>query len=482
MDTQAQPVIDRLVNEISTYVDSFTNPSENAIDVAWLALFDAMGCAMASTQMPACMRHVGPLVPGMTCEPGVSIPGTEFRVDPVSAAFSTGCLIRWSDFSDSWVALETGHPSDNIGAILAAAEYANLGVGLKPLRHLTVKDVLLGMIKAYEIQGVLGLNNSLGQYGLDHATFVRVASAAVTTKLLGGQYSEIASAVSHAWCDGHPLRIYRQSPNVGPRKSWAGPDAAARGLQLAFLALLGEPACGSVIEDPVWGLEKRGLDGKKLSLLRPLQTYVMENVVFKAAYPGVIHAQTALEAAIKLHPLVYQKLSQIKRVNIWSYGTAIRIASKPGPLNNSADRDHCLQYMVALGFINGTLKESDFSDEAAKDPRIDELRTKMVVQEDSVFTKKFLNPEIRACSNGIQVEFSDGTATERIDIDQPLGHASRLDDAKRFLENKLIQNLFLRFPASVVDSIMKIYHEPKSIREAPLDQFTKTFAFVPNVH
>lgn len=463
------------MNEISTYVDEFTNPSENAIDVAWLALFDAMGCAMASTQMPACMRHVGPLVPGMTCEPGVSIPGTEFRVDPVSAAFSTGILIRWSDFSDSWVALETGHPSDNIGAILAAAEYANLGIGLKLLKPLTVKDVLVGMIKAYEIQGVLGLNNSLGQHGLDHATFVRVASAAVTAKLLGGKYSEIASAVSHAWCDGHPLRIYRQSPNVGPRKSWAGPDAAARGLQLAFLAHRGEPACGSVIEDPVWGLEKRVLVGKKISLLRPLGTYVMENVVFKAAYPGVIHAQTALEAAIKLHPLVYQKLSQIKRVKIWSYGTAIRIASKSGPLNNSADRDHCLQYMVAIGLITGTLREGDFSDTAAQDTRIDELRAKMVVQEDPGFTKNFLNPEIRSCGNGIQVEFSDGTATERINIEQPLGHASRLDEVRGHLEKKLVGNLNLRLQESATLEVMDLHSKVNDYGEISLENFKRLF-------
>lgn len=428
------------------------------------------------------MRHVGPLVPGITYDPSVSIPGTDFRVDPVSAAFSTGCLIRWSDFSDSWVALETGHPSDNIGAILAAAEYANLDIGDEPRKQLTVKDVLVGMIKAYEIQGVLGLNNSLGQLGLDHATFVRVASAAVTTKLLGGKYSEIASAVSHAWCDGHPLRIYRQSPNVGPRKSWAGPDAAARGLQLAFLALRGEPACGSVIEDPVWGLEKRILNGNKLSLLRALGTYVMENVVFKAAYPGVIHAQTALEAAIKLHPQVHQKLSQIEKINVWSYGTAIRIASKSGTLNNSADRDHCLQYMVALGLINGTLREGDFSDAAAQDSRIDDLRAKIVVQEDPEFTKNFLDPEIRSCSNGIQVGFTDGTGTARIDIVQPLGHAGRLDEVKRFLESKLLQNLSLRFSASTVGSIMKIYNEPKSIRYIQIDQFLKIFKFGTNVH
>ena len=463
------------MNEISTYVDEFTNPSEKALNVAWLALFDAMGCAMASTQMPACMRHVGPLTPGITCDPGVSIPGTEFRVDPVSAAFRTGCLIRWSDFSDTWVALETGHPSDNIGAILAAAEYANLGIGIKPNKPLTIKDVLLGMIKAYEVQGVLGLNNSLSQHGLDHATFVRVASAAATTKLLGGKNSEIASAVSHAWCDGHPLRIYRQSPNVGPRKSWAGPDAAARGLQLAFLAIRGEPACGSVIEDPVWGLEKRVLDGRKLSLLRPLGTYVMENVVFKAAYPGVIHAQTALEAAIKLHPLVCQKLSEIKRINIWSYGTAIRIASKSGPLNNSADRDHCLQYMVALGLITGTLRERDFSETAAQDTRIDELRAKMVVQEDPGFTKNFLNPEIRSCGNGIQVMFSDGTATERIDIEQPLGHASRLDEVRGHLEKKLLGNLNLRLQESATLEVMDLHSKLSDYGEITLENFKRLF-------
>lgn len=477
MDTHAKPGIDALVNEISTYVDEFTSPSENAIHVAWLALFDALGCAMASTQMPACMRHVGSLVPGITCAAGVTIPGTGFRVDPISAAFSTGCLIRWSDFSDSWVALETGHPSDNIGAILAAAEHANLGIVVKPLKPLTVKDVLVGMIKAYEIQGVLGLNNSFGQLGLDHATFVRVASAAVTTKVLDGGHSEICSAVSHAWCDGHALRIYRQAPNVGPRKSWAGPDAAARGLQLAYLALRGEPACGSVIEDPVWGVEKRVLSGKKLSLLRPLGSYVMENVVFKAAYPGVIHAQTALEAAIKLYPEVHQKLSQIKQINIWSYGTAIRITSKSGVLKNPADRDHCLQYIVALGLIKGTLSQNDFSDEAAHDCRIDILRTKMVVHEDPKFTKAFLNPDVRSCGNGIQVSFTDGTSTDRIDIDQPIGQASRIDEAKYFLETKLFQNLSLRFSAPVVESIMNIYGDPLAIRNTPIEKFLKMFKF-----
>jgi len=399
------------------------------------------------------MRHVGPRIPGVTCQPGVSIPGTSLRVDPLSGAYSTGCLIRWSDFSDSWVALETGHPSDNIGAILAAAEFTQIA----GRAQLTVNDVLTSMIKAYEIQGVLGLNNSLGNLGLDHASFVRVASAAVTTRMIGGGFAEICSAVSHAWCDGSPLRIYRQSPNVGPRKSWAGPDAAARGLQLAFLALNGEPACGSVIEDPKWGMESRVLSGKKLVLSRPLGSYVMENITFKAAYPGVIHAQTALEAAIRLHSTVLPKLLDIKTIKIWSYATAIRIASKSGPLNNPADRDHCLQYLVALGLIHGTLGENDFSDEAAQDPRIDELRAKMLVHEEPGFTADFLDPDIRSCSNGVQVLFKDGTATARVNISQPLGHAGRLHEAKRFLESKLIRHLSLVFPASKVDTILKIH-------------------------
>lgn len=473
MGTPSKPVIDALVDEISTYADEFSNPGDSAIAIAWLALFDALGCAMASTRVPACMRHVGPRVPGITCDPGVTIPGTDLRVDPVSAAYSTGCLIRWSDFSDSWVALETGHPSDNLGAILAAAEYANSGLDRQSRKPLSVHDVLVGMIKAYEIQGVLGLNNSLGQLGFDHATFVRVASAAVTTKMLGGGHQEICSAVSHAWCDGNALRIYRQSPNVGPRKSWAGPDAAARGLQLAFLALTGEPACGSVLEDPVWGMEKRVMNGKKLSLLRPLGSYVMENVVFKAVYPGVIHAQTALEAAIRLHPLVSPQISQIESINIWSYATAIRIASKTGPLNNPADRDHCLQYMIALGLLNGTLSENDFSDGVAEDRRIDELREKMVVNEDPGFTKEFLNPDIRSCSNGIQIKFADGSATERVDINHPAGHAGRIEEARRHLEHKLAANLAMRLSNSAVAEIMKTYSNPEKYRTFPIRDFIR---------
>lgn len=473
MGGYSKPVVDSLVNQISTYVDKFNKPESNAVHVAWLALFDALGCAAASTQLPECMRHVGPRVPGVSCQPGVTIPGTDLSVDPLSAAYSTGCLIRWSDFSDSWVALETGHPSDNIGAILAAADFSS-----SRSQSLTVNDVLIGMIKAYEIQGVLGLNNSLSNFGLDHATFVRVASAAVTTKIIGGDYPEICSAVSHAWCDGFPLRIYRQSPNVGPRKSWAGPDAAARGLELAYLALKGEPACGSVIEDPAWGIESRVFNGNKLRLMRPLESYVIENIVFKAAYPGVIHAQTALEAAIKLHRDVLPRLSQIKQINIWSYGTAIRIASKSGPLKNAADRDHCLQYLVAFGLLHGRLRESDFSDSSAQDLRIDEMRNKMVVHEDPEFTKNFMNPEIRSCSNGIQVEFVDGTATARINIHQPIGHAGRIDEVKPHLESKLIQNLSMRFSAPTVDSILNVFATPDRFRYSPIGQFLNFFKVV----
>lgn len=459
MGIQAEPLIDPLVNDIATYVDSFSAPTATALDVAWLALFDSLGCAVASTQIPECMHHVGPLAPGVSCNPGVLVPGTGLRVDPVSAAFSTGCLIRWSDFSDTWVALETGHPSDNIGAVLAAAEFTNSFLGSSSVKPLTVNDVLIGMIKAYEIQGVLGLNNSLSQHGFDHAPFVRIASAAVATKLLGGGRSEICSALSHAWCDGYPLRIYRQSPNVGPRKSWAGPDAAARGLQLAFFALKGEPACGSVIEDPAWGVEKRILSGNKLSLLRALGSYVMENVVFKTVYPGVIHAQTALEAAIKQYPVVHDKISEIQRIDIWSYSTAIRIASKTGALKNSADRDHCLEYMVAVGLLKGSLDESDFSDAAAQNGEIDFLREKMVTHEDPVFTAKFLDPAVRSCANGLQIIFRDGSVTPRINIEQPLGHGQRRVEGEPALKKKLIKNLSMGFPRQKVELIMEWFND-----------------------
>lgn len=430
---------------------------------------------MASTRVAACMAHVGPLVPEMSVRPGVHIPGTGYLVDPITAAYSTGCLIRWLDFSDTWVALETGHPSDHIGAILAAAELEGTSRSSRGLANYNLEDVQRAMIIAYEIQGVLGLTNSLSRFGFDHAAYVRIGSAAATTRLLGGRYREICSAVSHAWCDGHPLRIYRQAPNTGPRKSWAGPDASARGLLLAFRAVRGEPHCGSVLTDPKWGMEAVQFKAEPFRLSRRLGSYVMENVLFKAAYPGVVHAQTALEAAIRLHPLVKDKCDAIDRVDVWSYDTAIRITSKTGMLRNAADRDHCLQYLVAVGLLKGNLTEDDFSDMASCDEKLERLRRKIVVHEDPQFTASFLNPEERACPNGVRVKFADGSMTPRINMDQPLGHASRRSEGLPYLERKLLRNLTLRLRSDQVKEVMRVYDDREKYSNMGVSEFMKLF-------
>lgn len=468
--------VDPVVAEIAAYVDAGPEPGKAAMTMAWLALFDSLGCAMASTRVPECMALVGPIVPETVVNPSARILGTSYCVDPVTAAFGTSCLIRWLDFSDTWVALETGHPSDNIGAILAAAEFESGIRHARGLRHFTLDDVLRAIIQAYEIQGVLGLTNSLSGSGFDHAAFVRVASAAVATKLLGGGFPEICSAVSHAWCDGHPLRVYRQAPNAGSRKSWAGPDAAARGIQLALRALRGEPHCGTVLTDPNWGMEAVLFGSKPFSLSRPLGSHVMENILFKAAYPGVVHAQTALEAAIKLNPTVGRRLEDIERIDLWTYGSAIRITSKAGTLNNPADRDHCLQYMVAVGLLKGDLVEEDFSDAAAADSRIDALRNKMFVHEDPRFTAENLDPAIRSSANGIQVTFQDGAATQRVDIEFPLGHASRCAEGLPHLEDKLLRNLAVGLPPKRAEAVMGIFSDRDKHKRVSVNDFLELFA------
>lgn len=448
---------DALTGEIAAYVEAGPPAGSDALDVAWLALFDALGCAMAAARVPDCMALVAPILACPVDQGGVPIPGTRYAADPLSAAFGTGCLVRWLDFSDTWVALETGHPSDHIGTLLATAAFASQRRRTKGVAPFTLRDMLHAMIAAYEIQGILGLTNHPSGAGFDHAAFVRVPSAALAAKLLGADARQIAAAVSHAWCDGHPLRVYRQAPNAGPRKSWAGPDASARGLQLAFRVMAGAPGCGTVLTDPTWGMEARQFGGKPFTLSRPLGSYVMENLLFKAAYPGVVHAQTALEAAIELHPKVRHRLPAIERIDIGSYATAIRITSKSGPLANPADRDHCLQYMVALGLLHGTLSEAHFLDENACDPQIDALRARMVVTEEPTYTAAFLDPALRACANSVQVHFADGTHTERIEVLQPIGHASRRLEGLPYLRRKLARNLALALPEGRIEQIMQLF-------------------------
>lgn len=469
------PRVDPLVAEIAAYVTRVDPPGEAALATAWLALFDAMGCAMASTRVPECMRLVGPLVPGTIVNPGVHIPGTRYSVDPVTAAFSSGCLIRWLDFSDTWVALETGHPSDSIGALLAAAEYTSRRRRARDLAPLTVDAVLRATIQAYEIQGVLGLTNSLRRFGFDHAAFVRVASAATTAKVLGGGIAEICSAVSHAWCDAHPLRAYRQSPNTGSRKSWAGPDAAARGLQLALRALCGEPACGMVLTDPDWGMEAMLLGGESLSLSRPLCSHVMENMLFKAAYPGVVHAQTAREAAIRLHRSVAGRGDDTERIDIWTHADGDAHYQQAGQLQNAADRDHCLQYMAAVGLLKGGLVEDDFCDTAAGDRASMPYATGCSCTKTRAFTARNLDPAIRSSANGMRVTFRDGTSTERIDVDYPLGHASRSAEGLPHLEQKLRRNLAVCLPHKRVQTVMKIFSDRSRYSGMSVGDFVALF-------
>jgi 2-methylcitrate dehydratase len=465
---------DPLTEQIAAYVQAGRAPSPAALEVAWLALFDALGCAMAATRVPECLRLIAPLVPCTVAQGGIPIVGTAYIAEPLSAAFGTGCLVRWLDFSDTWVALETGHPSDHIGTLLAAALYESGRRQARGEDALTVADLLHAMVAAYEIQGILGLTNHPSGAGFDHAAFVRVPSAAVAAKLLGADERQIAAAVSHAWCDGHPLRVYRQAPNAGPRKSWAGPDASARGLQLAFRVLAGALGCGTVLTDPIWGMEARQFNGKAFTLARPLGSYVMENLLFKAAYPGVVHAQTALEAAIALHPAVRDRLDTIDRIRLRSYATAIRITRKSGPLANPADRDHCLQYMVALGLLKGQLSEDDFLDSTARDPRINALRDRMVVEEDPGYTSAFLDPTVRACANSIQITFQDGSCTERVEILQPIGHASRRTEGLPYLRRKLERNLALTLPDDRTRDILATFEQGWR-RALPLRAFLHPF-------
>lgn len=473
--TSCQP--DTLLSAIADYVDSCLIESRVAYDTARLALLDALACGFEAIGQPECTKLLGPVVPGTTVPIGAKVPGTFFYLDPVTAAFNITCMVRWLDYSDAWLALESGHPSDNLGAVLATADYQsrlNITQGKPPLR---LKEVLTALIKAYEIQGLIGLENSLGRNGYDHVGLVRVASAAVATRLLGGNRDEIMSAASNAWADGLPLRVYRQAPNTGYRKSWAGGDATSRGVRLALIARTGEMGYPTALSTKAWGSNAMLLGGAPLKVSRPFGSFVMENVLFKVAYPGVIHAQTALEAAIKLHPLVRNRITEIERIEVWSYALAIRTADKLGQLHNAADRDHCLQYMVAVGLIRGDLTSADFQDAAASDPRIDALRMKIIVREDKAFTRDFLDTTQRSCANGIKVTFSNRTSTPRINIKYPLGHRQRRVEGLPLLERKLEKGLCCRFPRKHVDKILRIVQDTQSFESIYVNDFTDALSW-----
>jgi 2-methylcitrate dehydratase len=420
-----RPDFDQPMVDIADYVADYKIQSGEAYETARYMLLDSIGCAMLAMKFPECVKHLGPLVPGATLPGGARVPGTSFELDPAQAAYNIGVQVRWLDFNDTWLAAEWGHPSDNLGAILAVADYIsrkNIQIGEKPL---TIRDVLTAAIKAHEIQGCYALKNSFNRVGLDHVILVRLASTAVATHMLGGSKQDIVNAVSHSWIDNGVLRTYRHAPNAGPRKSWAAGDACRRAVTHALNAIKGCVGYPSALSAKTWGFYDVAFKGKAFEFERPFGSYVMENVLFKISFPAEFHAQTAVECAMKLHAQVAPKLDQIERIEIETQEAGVRIIDKTGPLANYADRDHCIQYMVAVPLIFGHLTADDYTDNVAADPRIDALRAKMAVKENPQFTKDYFDPAKRYIGNSLQVFFTDGTKTEKVSIDFPIGHRKR---------------------------------------------------------
>jgi 2-methylcitrate dehydratase len=460
---------------IAEYAGAYHAGPGEALDTAALCLADSLGCAMLALNFPECVRMLGPTVPGTRVENGARVPGTGFELDPVAAAFNLGTLIRWLDFNDTWLAQEWGHPSDNLGGILAVADWQSRSRAAAGGKPNTIGDVLQAMVKAHEIQGVIALENSFNRVGLDHVLSVRVASAAVIAALLGGTRDQILDALSHAFVDGGALRTYRHAPNTGSRKSWAAGDATSRAAWLAFMTLRGEMGYPAVLSAPQWGFQDVILKGKPLTLSRPLGSYVMENVLFKVSFPAEFHAQTAVEAAIRLHPKLAGRLDKIERVEITTQEPAVRIIDKAGPLHNPADRDHCIQYMTAIGLIHGKLTAEHYSDASARDPRIDALRAKMTVKEDKGYSRDYLDPDKRSIANAVQVFFADGTHTEKEAVEYPLGHKRRRQESIPHLLAKLEANLATRFEADRVKALSALFQDRERLIAMSVPAFMDRF-------
>ncbi|WJE16240.1 bifunctional 2-methylcitrate dehydratase/aconitate hydratase [Halobacillus sp. ACCC02827] len=466
---------DPLLEEIAAYAVHEEVTSEEALQTAQYVLMDSLGCGFLALRYPECTKHLGPIVPGTIVPDGSRVPGTSYELDPVHAAFNISCMIRWLDYNDTWLAAEWGHPSDNLGGILAIADYISrrrLAAGEAPLH---MKDVLVNMVKAHEIQGVLALENSLNREGLDHVLYVKVATAAVVTAMLGGTKEEVTDAVSQAWVDNSSLRTYRHAPNTGSRKSWAAGDATSRGVRLALMTRKGEMGYPTALSAPGWGFQDVLFSGKKLTLARPLGSYVMENILFKIAYPAEFHAQTAAEAAVQLHTEVKDRLSDIARITITTHESAIRIIDKKGPLHNPADRDHCLQYITAVGLIYGTLNADHYEDDTARNPDIDRLRGLMTTVECEEYSRDYLDPDKRSIANAVQVFFTDGSCTEQVAIEYPLGHRRRRDEGIPLLWNKFQDNLKTRFPFRQVNRIMNRCEDYDQLIDTSVPQFMELF-------
>lgn len=461
-----RPAPDAILTAIADYALSFEIRSELAYETAAYCLMDTLACGFQALKYPACTKLMGPVVPGATLSNGARVPGTAYELDPINAAFNIGAMIRWLDFNDTWLAAEWGHPSDNLGGILAVADY--LSRSGKPV---SVRDVLTGMIKAHEIQGVLALENSFNRVGLDHVLLVRVASTAVVTAMLGGSRDQIINAVSNAWIDGGALRTYRHAPNTGSRKSWAAGDATSRAVRHALFALKDEMGYPSALSAKTWGFQDVLFKGKSLSLPQPLASYVMENVLFKISYPAEFHAQTAVEAAMTLHGQILPKLGEIERVTIETQEPGVRIIDKTGPLANPADRDHCIQYMVAIPLLFGRLNAGDYENQIADDPRVDALRAKMQVKENPMFTKDYYDPDKRYIGNAVQVFFKDGSSSARVQVDYPIGHRKRRAEGMPVLVKKFEASVAAHFAPKQSESIKAMFADRTALARMPVGEF-----------
>jgi len=488
VETNVRPDYDPELQTIADYVLGHPIRSQAAQRTARYCLLDALGCAMQALDFPACTRHLGPRVEGTVVPNGARVPGTPFRLDPEKAAFDTGTLVRWLDFNDTWLAAEWGHPSDNIAGILAVADHLSqrrAAAGGQPLRMDAVLDA---MIRAYEIQGVLSLANSFNRVGLDHVVLIKVATTAVVTMLQGGSREQVLAALSHAWVDGQALRTYRHAPNAGPRKSWAAGDAGARAVRLAQLGLDGEPGIPSVLSAPQWGFydvlfaksnrdqQVRHPADRRFILQRELDSYVIEHVLFKLSYPAEFHAQTAVEAAVQLHPEVAPRAESIERIVITTHESAIRIISKSGELANPADRDHCLQYMTAVALLFGDLRAEHYDDAFHNaHPEIDRLRERIEVVESEQYSQDYLDANKRSIANAVQVVFADGTASDEIEVEYPVGHPQRRDEGIPLLERKFANHLALRFPNERCSAIRELCDDPERLEAMPVHEFMDWF-------
>ncbi len=476
VDVNERPDYDQVLQDIADYVLNYKIESDEALDTARNCLMDTLGCGLLALRFPECTKHLGPIVEGTVVPHGSRVPGTSFRLDPVKAAWDIGCIIRWLDYNDTWLAAEWGHPSDNLGGILGAADYLSqkrIADGQAPL---TMRDVLEAMIMAHEIQGCLALENSYNRVGLDHVVLVKVASTAVVAKLKGANREQLLAALSHAWVDGQSLRTYRHAPNAGSRKSWAAGDATSRAVRLADIAMRGEMGVPGVLSAPKWGFYDVLFKGQEFKFQRPYGSYVMEHVLFKISFPAEFHSQTAAEAAVRLHDQVKGRIDEIERVEITTHESAIRIISKVGPLANAADRDHCLQYMTAVPLLFGNLVAEHYEDDFhAAHPEIDKLREKMVILEDERYSREYHEPEKRSIANAIQVFFKDGSSTEKVAVEYPIGHRRRREEGIPLLEAKFKANLATRFPAGRSDTIFDLCKDQAKLEATPVNAFMDMF-------